>query len=89
MRVGEIRVEIEGKSDTEEVGYISYDKNKTEQEVLEKIITKIELWQNSNSLKTIERVHNTQYLYGFMEGLRLSKAIVNEHKPQTTEEGEG
>ena len=60
-----------------------------EQEVLEKIITKIELWQNSDSLKTIERVHNTQYLYGFMEGLRLSKAIVMQFRPETIEEGEG
>lgn len=57
-----------------------------EQEMLEQIITKIESWQNSKSLETIEQVHNAQYLYGFMEGLRLSKAIVMKFRP--TIEGE-
>jgi len=59
-----------------------------EQEVLEKIITKIESWQNSKSLETIELVHSKQYRYGFLEGLRLSKAIAMQFRPTTEGEEE-
>lgn len=62
-------------------------KGKMKQEMLEEIIAKIESWQNSTTLETIELVHSKQYLYGFLEGLRLSKAIAMKFRP--TEEMEG